>query len=137
MEQIAKLLFALTVLSIFAYILIYSSMSSVGNGGEYWGFDGRTEPHIAAGTSFDAGTFELLALDIANPLGGRISERPKPISCSRISGRITTSIRWNELDGIHSSDSVRLAREFSQRYNRYMSGLMQSSFGYKCAAGSW
>ncbi len=133
MERIARLLFALTLLSVFAYILIYASMSFVGNGGEYWGFDGHTEPHIEAGRSYDEGVFELLALDIANPLGGRISEKPDPLVCTSISGRISTSVRLNEIDAIHSDDSVRLAREFSRRYNRYMRGLIQSGFGYECS----
>lgn len=132
MEQVSKLLFALTLLSVFAYLLIYTSMSSAGNGGEYWGFDGHIEPHFAASDSFAAGNYELLALEISSPLGGRIEVVPRPILCTSISGQISTSIRVNKLDAIHGSDSVRLAKDFLQNYNRSMSSQVRSKFGYAC-----
>lgn len=132
MEQIAKLLFALTLLSVFSYLLIYTSMSVGGNGGEYWGFNGRVEPHIAASNLYKSDKYELLALDIENPLGGRVREIPKPVDCTSIAGKISTITRLNQTEAIHGHDSVRLAQNFSEKYNRHMNSLIRSTFGFKC-----
>jgi hypothetical protein len=40
MISIARLLFAVTVVLMFALLLIFYSFGYAGNGGEYWGFDG-------------------------------------------------------------------------------------------------
>ena len=132
MERIAKLLFAVTALSIFCYLIIFSSMSITGNGGEYWGFDGRIEPHRAASRSFSSGNYHLLAVDMEKSLGGRVRIMPTQITCSSFSGTMETTIRLNQIQAIHAQDSVRLATDFAQAYNRHMYSLLRTEFGYKC-----
>lgn len=62
MEQIAKLLFATTVVTIFMYLLVFYSVGQAGNGGEYWGFDGAIAPERAAWQSFENGDYRFLEI---------------------------------------------------------------------------
>jgi hypothetical protein len=48
MISIAGLLFAVTVVLMFALLLIFYSFGCAGNGGEYWGFDGYIDAREAA-----------------------------------------------------------------------------------------
>ena len=48
-------------------------MSQVGNGGEYWGFDGHIHPVNAAAESFEANDYRFLELDLRDSLGRSVS----------------------------------------------------------------
>ena len=67
MEQIARQLFAVTAVSIFCYVIIFAFIDSAGNGGEYWGYDGQTEPRIVARRSYESEEFVLLAYVLSAP----------------------------------------------------------------------
>lgn len=130
--RVANLLIAVTALSIFAYLVIFYSVSSGGNGGEYWDFDGHVEPHRAAADSFTSGDYELLALDMSDALGKRVRIKPTAIYCKSMTRAMITRIRLNSREALHGQDSLRLAEQFLQIYNRQMIGLMQSAYGFQC-----
>ncbi len=132
MENISKLLFATTLLTIFAYLLAYVSSGLAGNGGEYWGFDGQTYPYVEANDSFDAGEYILLELDILDPLGKRIRITPNPISCASVVGTTSTATRRYKSEKNHSTQSVQSLQAYLSHFNRTMSGLMLDDFGHAC-----
>ena len=108
MEQIAKLLFATTALSIFAYILIFASVGLAGNGGEYWGFSGLEEPYKAARHSFEAGDHRMLRVDLPTSSGKRHVAVPIDAYCDgEPFGRKFPS-RPSSGELIHGVDSIRL-----------------------------
>lgn len=132
MVRIANLLIALTLLSIFSYLVIFVSFSVGGNGGEYWGFDGQIEPHIAAAEAYDDGRYEFLALEMKQEMGGLARLSPRPLRCENRDGPIVTTVKHNQNGAIHASDSVRFATEFAKTYNSRMNGLIATTFGIRC-----
>ena len=132
MEQIAKLLFATTLLSIFAYLLIFSSMSVVGNGGEYWGYDGYTEPWRAAGDSFEKGDYRFLKIKLPNANGILLNEVPGIYRCDNHPFGGDNFSRSGLSTPIHGVDSVRLATDFAYEYNLRMASLMEHELGLVC-----
>ena len=132
MEQIVKLLFAATLLSIFAYILIFASIGGAGNGGEYWGYDGSIEPHVAASRSFDSGDYRYLEVDLTEPLGKRVQQVPMYWGCrDHPLGREKDS-RPMLREAMHGPDSTRLATDFSLRFNNRMNSLMELELDICC-----
>ena len=132
MTRISNLLFAVVFLSIFSYLLIYIFASGGGNGGEYWGFDGRIEPHQAAVEAYEAERYEFLALEMQREIGGLVTVSPQLLECSSTAGQIVTTVRHNQGEPVHGPDSVDLAAEFARTYNHRMDGLIRSKLGYRC-----
>ena len=60
--QVARLLFAATVLALSTYMLIFTSVRQGGDGGEYWGYDGYEESNVLAVTSFERRDYRFSAL---------------------------------------------------------------------------
>ena len=132
MEQIAKLLFATTLLTIFCYLLFFSSIGQSGNGGEYWGFDGYTEPWQAAQISYDKRDFRFLQVNIRNPLGGITQEAPSYQSCDNHPFGKQNALRPSAEEQLHGGDSVRLATSFAKRYNENMTWLLAEQMNFQC-----
>ena len=132
MEQIAKLLFATTFLSIFCYLLFFSSMGQAGNGGEYWGFDGYIEPRKAAEISFDKEDYRFLQVSIRNPFGGITRDAPAFQDCENYPLGRENGLRPSSEEQIHGGDSVRLATSFARRYNQSMTWLLADQMNQRC-----
>lgn len=132
MEQIVKLLFATTLLSIFAYLLIFTSVGQAGNGGEYWGFDGSVQPFVAAGRSFDAGDYRYLEVDLTDPLGNRVRVTPMYWRCDNHPSGSNNGSRPTLREPMHGGDSVRLATDFALEFNNQLNSLMQSELNICC-----
>ncbi len=132
MQQIVKLLFAATLLTIFAYILIFTSMGSVGNGGEYWGYDGEMDALDAAKQSFDAGDFRYLEVELVDSNGKRIRRVPLFSRCldHPLGMKFVTRKSRDEL--IHGYDSVKLATDFAERYNNGINNHLVTELGICC-----
>jgi len=132
MEQIARLLFATTFLSIFCYLLFFSSIGQAGNGGEYWGFDGYVEPWAAADVSFEKRDYRFLQVAIRNPMGGITHEAPAYQGCDNHPFGKENALRPSSNEPIHGVDSVRLATKFAHRYNQSMTWLLAEKMNRRC-----
>ncbi|MDX1405687.1 MAG: hypothetical protein R3192_14165 [Woeseiaceae bacterium] len=132
MERIAKLLFALTIVTIFSLVLTFSFVHFSGNGGEYWGFDGIEEPWKAASRSFESGDYRLLAFDLENSHGVRTKEFPDLIQCENLPKGMGTTVRMNQVQSQHGHDSIHLASTFAHKYNLAMQGMILSEISYFC-----
>ena len=132
MEQITKLLFAATFLSIFCYLLFFSSMGQAGNGGEYWGFDGYVEPWKAAEMSFDKRDYRFLQVAIRDPFGGITLEAPAYQGCDNHPLGKEYALRPSSEEPIHGVDSVRLAADFARRYNQSMMWRLADMMNNRC-----
>jgi len=131
-EQIAKLLFATTFLSIFSYLLFFSSMGHAGNGGEYWGFDGYVEPWEAAQTSFENRDYRFLQINMRKPLGGTTRDAPAYRKCDNHPFGKENALRPSSEEQIHGGDSIRLATTFAHRYNQSMTWHLADQMNYRC-----
>lgn len=132
MEQIAKLLFAATFLSIFSYLLFFSSIGQAGNGGEYWGFDGYVEPWKAADMSFKKRDYRFLQVAIRDPLGGITRDAPAYQGCDNHPFGKENALRPSLNEPIHGVDSIRLATNFARRYNQSMMGRLADMMNNRC-----
>ena len=132
MEQSTKLLFATTFLSIFCYLLFFSSIGQAGNGGEYWGFDGYVEPWEAADTSFDKRDYQFLQVAIRNPFGEITRDAPAYQECDNHPFGKENALRPSSEEPIHGADSVRLATNFARRYNESMTLRLADKMENRC-----
>lgn len=132
MEQITKLLFAATFLSIFCYLLFFSSMGQAGNGGEYWGFDGYVEPWKAAEKSFEKQDYRFLQVAIRDPYGEIVREAPAYQGCDNHPGGKENALRPSSEEPIHGVDSVRLATNFARTYNQSMMWQLADMMNNRC-----
>lgn len=132
MEQIAKLLFAATLLSIFAYLLIFTSLGRAGNGGENWGFDGHTEPRSAAANSYEAGDYLFLTADIREPGVSSQFLTPNFVKCFDRSSRNEIQTRTAVIDAALGDASRRLAFDFADQYNRQLAQLLYKDMKFDC-----
>lgn len=131
-EQIAKLLFATTLLSIFCYLLFFSSMGRAGNGGEYWGFNGYMEPWEAADESFQHRDYRFLEVNLRNPLGGMTRVAPAYQGCDNHPFGKDNALRSSSVEPIHGGDSEKLATSFARQYNQSMTWLLADQMDYRC-----
>jgi len=131
-EQIAKLLFATTLLTIFAYALIFTSTGLAGNGGEYWGYDGQIDAKEAARLSFDAEDYRYLEVDLTDSNGTRTQVVPVYARCRDhpLGWKFVTRESGSEL--IHGYDSVRIATDFAEQFNNTMNNLFVMELGVCC-----
>lgn len=132
MEQIVKLLFATTALSIFVYIFIFASVGLAGNGGEYWGFTGVEEPFDAAQRTFDAGDHRLLRIDLPSSTGGRFVDVPLGAYCDGEPFGADLPSHTSSGKPLHGVDSIRLANEFAYYYNSAMARLLIDELQEQC-----
>lgn len=132
MEQIAKLLFATTLLSIFTYILFFSSMTHSGNGGEYWGFNGVIEPNEAARISFENRDYRFLAVNIDYEQFTRHTMSPEYQLCSNHPFGAANSLHQSSTEPLHNRQSKYLATNFASRYNEIMLDRLAEQMNYYC-----
>ena len=131
-EQIAKLLFATTVVTIFTYLLFFTSIGQAGNGGEYWGYDGFTEPYHAASDAYDRGDYRFLSIDLPDALGKRYQATPAYQHCENHPFGSAHALRVSSQVPLHGADSIRLATTFATRYNDVMAYSLVDKMGGRC-----
>ena len=132
MEQIAKLLFATTVVTIFMYLLLFTSIGQSGNGGKYWGFDGFKIPEVAADESFDEGDYRFLEISFASGPGTREPYSPNYQVCDNHPFGARNSLRPSAREPMHGHDSERLVREFAARFNAAMTYRLRDTMNGRC-----
>jgi hypothetical protein len=125
MMQIARLLFAATVVSVFALILLFYSFGYSGNGGEYCGFDGRIDAREAASASFEEGDFHFLKVDMHSSMGRRLRIVPGVANCTVHPLGLQSNSRASATAPIHGPDSARLAQSFAGAFNLSMVRLLE------------
>lgn len=131
-DQITKLLFAATVVAIFSYLLVFSSMGHAGNGGEYWGFDGYTEPWLVARNSFKKGDYRLLEVAVPDPFGKVALKAPAYQPCDNHPLGKENALWRSSGEPIHGADSFRLAHGFAGEYNRTMMWQLSDLMNNRC-----
>lgn len=132
MEQIGKLVFATVFLSIFSYLLFFSSMGQAGNGGEYWGFSGYTEPRQAAAVSFDEGDYRFLEVTLIDEYGNLYQDAPAYQRCDNHPLGADNALHASATEPIHGLDSTRLAAAFARGYNQEMTWLLRDKMNQRC-----
>jgi len=132
MEQIVKLLFATTLLAIFAYILIFTSLGRAGNGGEYWGFDGRLSVADAAQITFESGDHRFLEVRLHQPLEPQNDYVPGVAYCGPEYHEPGLPKRPSVSEPIHGQDSPRLADEFARSFNIAMAEMLNENYDAEC-----
>ena len=132
MERIVKLLFATTLLSIFAYVLIFTSLSRAGNGGEYWGFDGYIEPRPAALKSYEAGDYRFLTVDIRESGVSPQILTPNSVQCFVRSSKQNIQTRRAVVNATDGDSSRRFAWRFADEYNDTMTELLYADRNIDC-----
>ena len=132
MEQVGKLLFAAVLLSIFTYLLIYTSFGLARNGGEYWHFDGYTEPHIAAADSVDASDYRFLQIDLTERGLSTHTYVPDFIDCVQKSTGQFIQTHSAEITFESGDLSHQKAIDFAKRYNRRLYGLLHHDNRFDC-----
>ena len=134
MERITHLLFATTALWVFSVALIFAMTVVAGNGGEYWGFDGRTEPWRAARYEFEAGEYRFLAYELHSEFGDTERGFPNVYRCEFHSTAENGHVRFNEISAKHGYDSVRKAEWFARDYNDSLAWYIRTRTAYWCEA---
>lgn len=132
MEQISKLLFAATLLVMFAFILIFVSSGLAGNGGEYWGYDGRLVPLEAAQHAVEVGDYRYLEVDLTDSNGKRIHVVPVYARCRDHPLGPTFVTRTSSHELIHGYDSVKLATSFAEGFNNAINNHLVTELGMCC-----
>ena len=132
MVRIVQLLFAATLLAIFSYLLIFTSLSRSGNGGEYWGFDGHIEPRVASQESYDAGDYRFLAVEMREP--GAITHvyTPRATECLRRSSGQRVQIRQAVVNTEVGDRKPHIAWGFADEYNEEMRELLSTDWSFDC-----
>ena len=132
MERIAKLLFATTVVTIFAYLLVFTSLGQSGSGGEYFGFDGTETPWEAARNSFGNGDYRFLEVNVVNVDGIRIRQAPAYQRCDNHPYGANNHLRTGSEEPVHGADSGRLATDFARQFNQEMTTQLSIQMGGRC-----
>jgi len=131
MEQIAKLLFAATLLSVFSYLLFFSSMTHSGNGGEYWGYNGIVKPSESAKLSFENRDYRFLVVNLSSDTRTRQILGQEYRVCENHPFGAENSLRLSSVEPLHNTQSFNLARNFAAQYNEDMMNLLAKQMGYR------
>lgn len=132
MVRIANLLFATTILTIFCYLLFFTSMAYTGNGGKYWGFDGHLEPWRAAADAFEVGDYRFLEVALPDANGTPVRYVPLIAACESHPFGEDNMLRPSSSDPIHGPDSIRLASDFAYSFNSRMATFLEYELGIEC-----
>ena len=117
-EQIVSYLMVSTVIVIFAMLVLYTMMDSVGNGGEYWGYDGREDPRWAARDAFRDGDHRFLDVALP-PYDDLLTDFVPGITvCAGGTGDYEPGLRRSLSEPLHAELSLRAATEFATEFNR-------------------
>ena len=128
MERITNLLFVTTALFIFSVLVIFEFNVAAGNGGEYWGFDGRIPPRRAARFAFEANEKRFLAYSLDTEFRGEVSGAPNAHRCDFHPGIRNGHLRFNQIEARHGYDSERKAEAFAHEFHFFL-GLKISEEG--------
>ena len=132
-EQIVAYLLVSTVIVIFSMLVLFTMMSSVGNGGEYWGYDGKVHPVPAATEAFGAGDYRLLDVDLP-PYEGEFTDFvPGVVPCDGTLTDYLPGYRRSSSEPLHAEDSLRLATDFAAIFNDELAYWIGSENKEVCA----
>ena len=132
MINIARLLFAATVVLIFALLLIFYSFGYAGNGGEYWGFDGYIDARQAARNSFEEGEMRFLKVDMTDATGKRLQFLPGIVECDVHPLGSHNISRNSGASPLHGPDSASLATDFARTFNFELVELLMKNGLAEC-----
>ena len=132
MVRIVSLLFATTIVTFFAYILVFVAVGQAGNGGEYWGFNGSEEPYNAAVDAFDSRDYRFLRVKFRGLRTGDVDFVPYVIECKQHPFGPGNYLRPPMVEPMHGEDSVRLAKTFAHKYNYRMAMLLNFELDANC-----
>ena len=130
--RIVNILFATTLVSFFAYILIFVAVGQAGNGGEYWGLNGLEEPHRAAADAFGSRDYRFLHVKFSDIESGNVDLVPGVLECERHPFGPDNQLRPPTTAPMHGIDSMRLARTFARRFNMRMAMLLNLEMDANC-----
>lgn len=131
-EQIVAYLLVSTVIVIFAMLVLFTMATSAGNGGEYWGYDGRIDPREAAFEAFDAGDYRFLDVALP-PYEDELTDfTPGVMGCEALPDGDEPVLRRSLEQPMHAEDSLRLATEFARKFNREMALSLNSELQAEC-----
>ncbi|MEM7430541.1 MAG: hypothetical protein AAF351_01250 [Pseudomonadota bacterium] len=135
-ERVINLLFATTLIVIFSYLLAFVALGqAVGNGGEYWGFDGNERARDAAERMLARGDQRLLRIDITDPLDNRLQETPIETYCGGSLFGTDLPIRIGTTTPLHGRDSFKKAGDFAFEYNNTVAWELGTAEGRQCLVG--
>ena len=132
MVRIVQLLAATALLSIFSYLLIFTSLSRSGNGGEYWGFDGHTEPGTVSEESFSAGDYRFLTVEMKEPGASTQILTPSANECLDWSSARSVQTHRAVVEKEPSDRTPHIAWRFADRYNDRMRELLLNHWNFEC-----
>ena len=130
-EQIVTYLLVSTVIVLFAVIVLFTMTTAAGNGGEYWGYDGRVEPWEAASAAFEEGDYRFLDVTLS-PYNDKLTDfTPGVMGCESIPGEVP-GLRRSSGEPLHAEDSLRLATDFARAFNRELAAILNSRLQARC-----
>ncbi len=131
-EQIVAYLLVSTVIVIFSVLVLFTMVDSVGNGGGYWGYDGRVDPRLAARDAFDDGDYRLLDVALP-PHDNRLTDNvPGVALCEGGVGKYYAGVRRSSGEPRHAESSIRLATEFAREFNWELALDLNNVFSAGC-----
>ena len=116
-EQIVSYLFLSTTIVVFAILILYAMQTAVGNGGEYWGMDGRTHPRSAAVTAWESGDYRFLDIGLEPHEENLTVAVPGVGVCANHPMGNDIRYRRSSDTPLHAADSLKLATIFAWDYN--------------------
>ena len=131
-DQIISYLLVSTTIVIFAMLVLYSMQTAVGNGGEYWGFDGIEDPYGAAQTSWASGDYRFLDVNLPPYEEYLTAVTPGVGACVNHPASEALRFRPSGEVPLHTDDSLRLAAEFAWRYNTTLVKRLNAELGAEC-----
>ncbi len=120
---------------IFFVLVLYTMATSVGNGGEYWGYDGRKEPRTAAYEAVLAGDYRFLDVNLRPYQDELTAYTPGLKGCSNYLIN-ELDVRRSSVEPMHTEDSLKLASRFAQSYNQEIVLALNRDRDAKCLS-SW
>ncbi len=131
-EQIVSYLLVSTVIVIFAMLVLFTMTASAGNGGEYWGYDGRVEPLEAASAAFEDGDYRFLDVTLS-PYNDKLTDfTPGVMGCEHLPDEYMRGLRSSTGEPLHGVDSLRLATDFARAFNRELAFILNSRLQARC-----
>lgn len=132
MERIGRLLFAVTVILVFSYLLVFYSLANAGNGGEYWGFSRNVEGADAARESFEQGDFRFLSVKMLDHTGKDVWYVPAVVKCADNPYGERAYSRRSDDKPLHGEKSFAIADRFAREYNRALAWEMRTQADIDC-----
>lgn len=132
MERVVQLLLVCTVVSLFAYLLIFYALGNTANGGEYWGFRATVRGSDAALQSFERGDFRFLSVKMRDQAGRDVWYVPAIVGCADNPYGERAYSRQSHGTGLHGDNSFALADNFAREYNLVLAGQLRDKRNVVC-----